>query len=349
MIFWLCLSVTIMSKTHTEGAVSQKLGLSANTKNKKYFKNFKEPLAPLPNLVEGQVSSYKWVVEKGLGEVFNEFQNIADYSGKKFEFSFGKFEIGTPKFDERFAKENKINYEAPLKIFVKLKNKVFGGEKEQEIFLADFPVMTERGTFIVNGIERVIVPQLARSFGVFFTSSETKSQNFYGAKIIPARGVWVEIETESDGAIFVRIDRKRKFPISSLLRVFGAKTDEEISKLFKDAPETKKFIDATLAKDHAKTLDEASMEIHKRLRDGEMATAENAREFVVGLFSEERYDLSRVGRHRFNKRFEKPMDEKSLTRKTVSLDDMVTIVNHLAFLNNNPTENADDIDHLGSR
>jgi len=338
-----------MPKTHSEGAVSQKLGLSANTKNKKYFKNFKEPLVELPNLVEGQVNSYKWVIEKGLAEVFEEFQNIADYSGKKFEFSFGKFEIGTPKIDERFAKENKINYEAPLKIFVKLKNKVFGGEKEQEIFLADFPVMTERGTFIVNGIERVIVPQLARSFGVFFTSSETKSQNFYGAKIIPARGVWVEIETESDGAIFVRIDRKRKFPISSLLRVFGAKTDEEISKLFKDAPDTKKFIDATLAKDHAKTLDEASMEIHKRLRDGEMATAENAREFVVGLFSEDRYDLSRVGRHRFNKRFEKPMDEKSLTRKTVSLDDMVTIINHLAFLNNNPTENADDIDHLGSR
>lgn len=338
-----------MSKTHTEGGVSQKLGLSANTKNKKYFKNFKEPLSPLPNLVEGQVNSYKWVIEKGLKEVFDEFQNIADYSGKKFEFSFGKFEIGTPKFDERFAKENKINYEAPLKIFVKLKNKVFGGEKEQEIFLADFPVMTERGTFIVNGIERVIVPQLARSFGVFFTSSETKSQNFYGAKIIPARGVWVEIETESDGAIFVRIDRKRKFPITSLLRVFGAKTDEDIQKLFKDSPDTAKYIEATIAKDHAKTLDEASMEIHKRLRDGEMATAENAREFVTGLFNEDRYDLSRVGRHRFNKRFEKSMDEKSLTRKTVSLDDMVTIINHLAFLNNNPTENADDIDHLGSR
>ncbi len=338
-----------MSKTHTEGAVSQKLGLSANTKNKKYFKNFKEPLAPLPNLVEGQVNSYKWVIEKGLKEVFEEFQNIADYSGKKFEFSFGKFEIGTPKFDERFAKENKINYEAPLKIFVKLKNKVFGGEKEQEIFLADFPVMTERGTFIVNGIERAIVPQLARSFGVFFTSSETKSQNFYGAKIIPARGVWVEIETESDGALFVRIDRKRKFPITSLLRVFGVKTDEEILKLFKDSPETKKFIDATLAKDHAKTTDEAAMEIHKRLRDGEMATGENAREFVMGLFNEERYDLSRVGRHRFNKRFEKPMDEKSLGKKTITLDDLATIINHLAFLNNNPTENADDIDHLGSR
>jgi DNA-directed RNA polymerase subunit beta len=338
-----------MSKTQIEGGVSHVLGLSANTKNKKYFKNFKEPLAPLPNLVEGQVDSYKWLIEKGFKEVFDEFQNIADYSGKKFEFSFGKFELGTPKHDERYAKENKINFEAPFKIFVKLKNKVFGGEKEQEIFLADFPVMTERGTFIINGIERVIVPQLARSFGVFFTLSDTKAQNYFGAKIIPARGVWVEIETESDGAIFVRIDRKRKFPISSLLRVFGAKTDEDILKLFKTSEDTKRYIEATLAKDHAKTLDEACMEIHKRLRDGEMATAENAREFVTSLFNEDRYDISRVGRHRFNKRFERPMDEKSLTRKTISLDDIVAIINHLAFLNNNPTEDADDIDHLGSR
>jgi DNA-directed RNA polymerase subunit beta len=338
-----------MSKTQIGGAVSQKLGLSANTKNKKYFKNFKEPLAPLPNLVEGQIGSYKWLIEKGLKEVFEEFKSIPDYSGKKFEFSFEKFELGTPKYDERYAKENKVNFEAPFKIYVKLKNKVFGGEKEQEIFLADFPVMTERGTFIVNGIERVIVPQLARSFGVFFTLSDTKAQNFFGAKIIPARGVWVEIETESDGAIFVRIDRKRKFPISSLLRVFGAKSDEDILKLFKDNEDTKKYIEATLAKDHAKTLDEACMEIHKRLRDGEMATAENAREFVVGLFNEERYDISRVGRHRFNKRFEQPMDEKSLTRKTISLEDIVAIINHLGFLNNNPTEDADDIDHLGSR
>ena len=338
-----------MSKAQIEGDVSHMLGLSANTKNKKYFKNFKEPLAPLPNLVEGQVLSYKWLIEKGLKEVFDEFQSIADYSGKKFEFSFGKFELGTPKFDERFAKENKINFEAPFKIFVKLKNKIIGAEKEQEIFLADFPIMTDRGTFIINGIERVIVPQLARSFGVFFTLSDTKAQNYYGAKIIPARGVWIEIETESDGAFFVRIDRKRKFPLSSLLRVFGAKTDQNITDLFEDDENTKKYIAATLAKDHAKTLDEACMEIHKRLRDGEVATAENAREFVLSLFNEDRYDLSRVGRHRFNKRFEKEMDEKSLQKKTINLEDLVTITKHLALLNENPDIPADDIDHLGSR
>ncbi len=322
--------------------------VSANTRNKKYFEKFRKPLADLPDLVEGQTRSYKWLVEKGLKEVFDEFGKISDYSGKKFEFSFGKFELGEAKFDEHHAKENKLTLEASLKVIVKLKNKILGTEKEQEVFLADFPVQTGHGTFIVNGIERVIVPQLARSFGVFFTANESKGFNLFGAKIIPARGAWVEIETESDGAVYVRIDRKRKFPITSLLRAFGLKTNEDILKAFKDSP-AKKQIETTLAKDHAKTQEESFIEIHKRQRDGDLATAENAKEFVLGLFEEERYDISRVGRHRFNKRFEKSMDEKALTRKTLSLDDIVTIVGHLAFLNSNPEANADDIDHLGSR
>ncbi|MES2059398.1 MAG: DNA-directed RNA polymerase subunit beta [Patescibacteria group bacterium] len=340
-----------MPATHKEVSTSSSsvLGLSANTKNKKYWSRFKEPLAPLPNLVEGQIDSYSWLLQKGLKEVFDEFKSTNDYSGKKFEFSFGHFELGTPKHDERYAKENKINYEAPLKMMVKLKNKIIGTEKEQEVFMADFPVQTVRGTFIINGIERVIVPQLARSFGVFFTLGDTKVEKYFGAKIIPARGVWIEIETESDGAIFTRIDRKRKFPVSSLLRVLGAKTDKDIEALFKDIPEVHKYLAATLAKDHAKTAEEAYMEIHKRLRDGEMATPENAKEFVNGIWGEERYDISKVGRHRFNKRFQKPMDEKSMSRKTISLDDIVTVIAHLAHLNENPEADADDIDHLGSR
>src|SRR3989344_1503501 len=330
-------------------APSSVLGLSANTKNKKYWSRFKEPLCPLPNLVEGQIDSYQWLLEKGLKEVFDEFKSTSDYSGKKFDFSFGHFELGVAKYDERYAKANKLNYEAPFKMKVKLKNKILGTEKEQEVFMADFPVQTVRGTFIINGIERVIVPQLARSFGVFFTVGDTKAQKYFGAKIIPARGVWIQIETESDGAIFARIDRKRKFPITSLLRVFGAKTDEDIKKLFADKPEAQKYIDATLAKDHAKTIEEAYIEIHRRLRDGEMATPENAREFVVGIWGQERYDLSKVGRHRFNKRFGKSMDPKALSRKTISLDDLTTVVKHLAHLNENPEADADDIDHLGSR
>lgn len=336
------------AKESKAGAVGI-LGQSANTRNKKYFSKYKEPLATLPNLIEGQLNSFKWLVSEGLKEVFGEFTKISDYTGKKFEFSFGGFELGQPKYDSKYAMDNKINFEAPLKIMVKLKNKILDTEKEQEVFLADFPAMTENGTFIINGIERVIVPQLARSFGVFFTSSETKGMNLFGAKVIPARGAWVEIETDTDGALYVRIDRKRKFPISCLLRAFGAKTNEDIIEAFKDSPQTKRHIDATLVKDHAKTAEESYVEIHKRLRDGDLATADNAREFVMSLFEAERYDLSPVGRHRFNKRFSKSMDPKDLVRKTLNLDDIITIVKHLADLNSNSDSIPDDIDHLGSR
>jgi len=338
-----------MTARQKEKEIAGKLGQGANTQNKKRFGKFKEPLAELPSLVEGQTDSFKWLIQKGLKEVFDEFSKLSDYSGKKFEFSFGKFELGSPKYDETYAKENKISYEAPLKVTVSLRNKIIGTDKEQEIFMADFPVMTEHGTFIINGIERVIVPQLARSFGVFFTTSESKGQIYFGGKIIPARGAWIEIETESDSAIYVRIDRKRKFPITSLLRVFGAKSDADILAHFKNNDSAKKYIDATLAKDHAKTAEESYIEIHKRLRDGDLATADNAREFVNGLFDAERYDLSAVGRHRFNKRFGKSMDEKDLQRKTISLDDLYAIITNVVELNTNPNATPDDIDHLGSR
>ena len=162
-------------------------------RQQKYFGRFKEALADIPNLVEAQTESFKWLVEKGLSDLFQEFSPIKDYSDKKFELSFTGFELGEPKNDEHFAKSNKLSYEAPLKVRIKLKNKMFNSEKEQELFLADFPLMTYHGTFIINGIERVIVPQLARSFGVFFTSDEVKTKTVFGAKVIPARGVWLEI------------------------------------------------------------------------------------------------------------------------------------------------------------
>lgn len=316
---------------------------------KKTFSRFKEPLAPLPNLVEGQLLSYKWLLEQGIDEVFKEFKAIEDYSGKKFEMEFVSFHLDKPKYDEFYAKENKINYEAPLKVMVKLKNKVLGTVKEQEIFMADLPLMTDHGTFIINGIERVIIAQLHRSYGVFFTAQETKGRNYFGAKIIPARGAWIEFESDADGAIYVRIDRKRKFPVSSLLRVFGATTDSDIKELFKDNEQMKPWIETTLAKDHAKNVEESYIEIYKRLRDGDLATAENAKEEVDKLMSAERYDLSKVGRFRFNQRFEKSMDEKELTRMTLSVEDLVTILTHIITLNHHPEALHDDVDHMGSR
>ncbi len=323
-----------------------------NTKTvrpQKFFSRFKKPLLPTPNFVGSQLDSFKWLVEKGLKEVFEEFSSIKDYSEKKFTLDFTGFELAQAKYDEYYAKDNKLSYEAPLKVKVKLKNHILGTEKEQEIFMADFPLMTSHGTFIISGIERVIVPQLARSYGVFFTASEVKGRKLFGAKIIPSRGAWVEIETDAEGMIYVRIDRKRKFAGTTLLRVLGAKDDAAIKKLFSGDKFAEVAVEKTLLKDHGKTIEEAYIEIHKRLRDGDLATAENAREFVNSIFEGDRYDLSPVGRHMFNKRFGKKMSEAELKRKTLSLEDVVTIISHIALLNNTPHAVEDDIDHLGTR
>ncbi len=303
----------------------------------------------MPNLVVSQVESFKWLIEKGLKEVFEEFSSIKDFSERKFQLDFVGFELDKPKMDEYEAKEKKTSYEAPLRVRIKLKNFIQKTEKEQEIFMADFPLMTDHGTFIISGIERVIVPQLARSFGVFFTSQEVKTKKTFGAKIIPARGAWIEFETDFDGVINVRIDRKRKFPVTTLLRAFGANTNEKILSLFDGEPEAKHYIEKTLAKDHTTTIDEASIEIHKRLRDGDLASAENAREFVKSIFDSERYDLSRVGRFRFNNRFELKQTDKEMDKRTLSLEDLRIIVSHIIELNTTPNSMADDIDHLGSR
>ena len=320
----------------------------AGKREKKYFGKFKKPLAELPDLVKPQLDSFQWLVEKGLKEVFEEFSSIKDYSAKKFQLDFTGFELSQPKYDEYYAKDNKLSYEAPLKVKIRLKNLTLNTSKEQEIFMADFPLMTNHGTFIISGIERVIVPQLARSFGVFFTAQEVKGRNLFGAKIIPSRGAWVEIETDNDKTLYVRIDRKRKFPVTCLLRVLGAKTDKEILDMFQDL-ESKVYLEKTLAKDHAKTAEDAYIEMHKRLRDGDLATADNAREFIDSIFDAERYDLSKVGRFRFNKRFGKSMEEKDIEKRTITLDDLSVILGHIISLNNTPNAVEDDIDHLGSR
>ena len=316
---------------------------------KKHFSRYREPLTEMPNLVESQLVSFGDLLENGIPNLLKEFSPITDYAGKKFDLSMGGLELIRPKYDEHFAKDNKMNYEGQIKIKVVLKNKSLNVTKEQEMFLADLPLMTDHGTFIINGVERVIVPQLARSFGMFFTATESKGKEYFGAKIIPARGVWMEIDAEADGSIFCRIDRKRKFPVTSLLRILGAETDAKISDIFKGDPGAVKAIGATLAKDHAKTQDEAYMEIHKRLRDGDLATADNARSFIKAILNHDRYDISPVGRYRFNKRFGKPMDEKSLSRRTLDLDDIAVVIGHIVKLNTVPDMLPDDIDHLGSR
>jgi len=316
---------------------------------KRYFGRFRKPLTEVPNLVTPQIESFNWLIEKGLKEVFQEFSSIKDFSEKKFELDFVDFELSQPKFDEYVAKEKKLSYEAPLKVRVKLRNLIMNTEKEQEIFMADFPLMTSHGTFVVSGIERVIVPQLARSTGVSFTSQDIKGKKTFGAKIIPNRGAWIEFETDLDNTIYVRIDRKRKFAATTLLRAFGVSTNEKILALFDGKPEVKPFIEKTLAKDHTTNTEEACIEIHKRLRDGDLAAADNAKEFVNSIFETDRYDLSRVGRFRFNNRFGIKDSGKEADRRTLSLADLNLIISHIAHLNVTPGSKEDDIDHLGSR
>ncbi len=315
----------------------------------KYFAKYSAPLAALPNLTEAQLTSFRWLMEKGAKDLFKEFSPITDYSNKKFELHITDVAFTEPTFDEHFAKENKKSYEIQLKARVKLVNKTLGTEKEQEIFLADFPVQTDHGTFVINGVERVIVPQLIRSFGVLFSSAEFKGKEYFGAKVIPSRGAWVEIETEPNKTLQVRIDRKRKFPVTELLRVLGAPTDDDVKALFKGNAAAIEYIEKTLAVDPVHTADESFVEVHKKLRDGELATVENAREFVGSIFNNERYDLSEVGRFRFNQRFGGEVDKKSLQARTLTLSDIVTIVNHIVLLNVTPGSEADDVDDLSSR
>lgn len=320
--------------------------VSVATLPKKTFAKYRKPLAELPNMVENQLLSYQSLIEKELADIFREFSPIKDYSEKKFELDFLSYEITAPKYDEVYAKENKLTYEAPMRAKVRLTNKQLGTSKEQEIFLSDFPVMTVHGTFIVNGVERVVVPQLARSFGVFFDTDEIKGKRYFLAKIIPSRGAWTEVLSEPDNEISVRIDKKRKFSIIPLLRAFGYATDDQIIKAFK--PEYQEQIKTLVDRESIKTVSESYVEIYKKLRDGDLATPENAKEYFDSLFGEERYDLSPVGRFRFNKRFSLSNEDKK-HRKNLSKEDMVMIIEELIRLNRDPASEPDDIDHLGSR
>ena len=325
--------------------------MNTQQRPKKYFNRFKEPMIDMPNLIESQIKSFEWLRTFGLAETFKEFSAVKDFSGKKFELDFVDFTLDEPKFDESYVKMNKLSYEGSLKATVRIKNKILNTEKEQEVFMSEFPLMTKNGTFIINGIERVVVPQLARSYGVFFTSAEHRGRKFFGAKIIPSRGAWIEIETEADGVMYVRVDKKRKFPIASLFRVLGCAKDTDILEKFKGNEDAKKVVELSIAKDIAKNQEESYLEIYKRLRDGDLATKEIAVEFVNSIFSKERYNLSPAGRFRFNKRFSKSVDEKDLEKDggILSLEDIVIIAKHIVSMNLNPDAMEDDIDHLGSR
>jgi len=307
----------------------------------------------LPHLIEIQLNSYRWFMEKGLKELFAEISPVKDYSGKDLSLSFLDYYFDEPKQTERKAKENGISYEAPLRAKVRLENKKTGEIKEQEIYLGDFPVMTKRGTFIVNGVERVIVSQIVRSPGIFFTAELAKGKKYFGAKIIPNRGAWIEFETDTDGAIYARIDRKRKIPVTALLKIFGFADNEAIRSAF---PDDDIYIPATLKKDSSKSADDGCVEIYKRIRPGDLATIENARTLIQTMFfSLSRYDISEVGRYKYNLRLHGKTSEELRKKeikpeeRVLSQKDIVLAVKEIIRLNSDPSAHPDDIDHLGNR
>ena len=316
---------------------------------RKYFTQVKDAMS-LPDLIEVQKNSYKLFFDTGIKELFEEINPIKDYIGRNLEVYFLDYYLDEPKFDEVTARAKNITFEAPLRVKVKLVNKKTGEIKEQEIFLGDFPLMTDRGTFIVNGVERVVVSQLIRSAGVFFSSTAYRGKKLYGAKIIPNRGAWLEIETEPSGAVFVKIDRKRKVAVTSLLRAFGVSTNEELINLFKEVEVDPNinYIEKTLSKDSAKSIEEGLIEVYKRIRPGDLATADNARGLIHAMFFNfERYDFGAVGRYKLNKKFDTnfPIDKE---HRVLMVDDLVMIIKEIIRLNITQEE-ADDIDHLGNR
>ncbi|MBI4231985.1 hypothetical protein HY605_02030, partial [Candidatus Peregrinibacteria bacterium] len=303
----------------------------------------------LPSLIEIQINSYDWFLQEGIRELLDEVTPIQDFSGKKLELHFLEHAIAEPKYDAETAKTKNLTYESGLKVHVQLINKETGEIKEQDVFLGNVPLMTNRGTFIINGIERVVVSQIVRSPGVFFSKNGAAS-GMHAAKIIPKRGAWLEIETDKKGIITVKIDRKRKIPITSLLRVFGYETDKDIMDLFKNeiTDIEHDYILNTLEKDGSKTVDDAYQNVYKKIRPGDLATVENAKALIKSMFFDYRkYDMGPVARYKLNKRFSLDTPNKKKFH-TFQVADLVEILKHLIKLNNGEME-ADDIDHLSNR
>ena len=309
-----------------------------------------------PYLLQFQKESWQRFWEEDLKELFKEISPIKDYTGKEYELWFLDYILGEPRYKNDFeAKENNDSFAAPLRAIVKLVDLKTKREQTQEVFLCDFPLMTERGTFIVNGVERVVIFQLLRSPGVFFTARTVHGKKYFGARIIPTRGSWLEFDTETSGIIGVKIDRKRKVPATTLLRALGYDTDEKIKSLFSDVDRGEiKYIEETLKRDPAHNQAEAYIEIYKRMRPGDLATSETGRELVENMFFNfERYDLSKVGRWKTWQRLPEicPKDPEKIEIKDRVLkpEDVVAVLREIIRLNNTPGAQPDEIDHLGNR
>jgi DNA-directed RNA polymerase subunit beta len=328
----------------TRGADSRVV--QAGLRQRRTFAKIPEVL-DVPNLIALQRDSFKWFLEEGLHETFQDISPIEDFTGN-LAMEFGDHEFGDPKYSVEECKEKDMSYQAPLFVDVSFVNRETGEVKEQQVFMGDFPLMTDRGTFVINGTERVVVSQLVRSPGVYYSEERDKTSDkaIYTTKVIPARGAWLELETDRKDVVSVRIDRKRKQPVTVLLKALGvAETREEILELLGDS----ECIKRTLEKDYTENREEALIEIYKRLRPGEPPTVESARSLLDGLFfNAQRYDLAKVGRYKVNTKLglELPIEQSTLTS-----EDVLAAVRYLVGLweAKDASFAVDDIDHFGNR
>jgi DNA-directed RNA polymerase subunit beta len=316
--------------------------------HRKNFARISEVL-PMPNLIRVQTDSFRWFLEEGLKELFAEVSPITDFTGKNLELQFLDYAIGTPKYDEIECRERDMTFAAPLRVRTSLLAKESGEIKEQEIFMGDFPMMTENGTFVINGAERVVVSQLVRSPGVYFTLEEdpTTGRDLCYAKLIPNRGAWLEFETSNKDILSVKVDRKRKIPVTTLLRAVGYPKDDQILDLFEEVDVgERRYIQETLARDPSKSQDEALLEFYRRLRPGDPPTVDNARNLLNSLFFNfRRYDLGKVGRYKLNRRLDLAVP---ITQRVLTNVDLIQIIATMIKLNLGQGHD-DDIDHLGNR
>ena len=311
----------------------------------------------IPNLIELQLDSFAWFVDKGLRELFDEISPIKDFTGKVMELQFLDYEFGAPKYSEEECRTKDLTFSKPLYVNVELLIKETGEIQRQRVYMGDYPWMTDQGTFVINGAERVVVSQLVRSPGVYYSETEDPASGrmLFSAKVIPNRGAWLEFETNNKDQLWVKVDRKRKIAATTLLRAVGYEQNDEIAALFTsvDIDIDHPFISATLDKDLTHTQAEALIEVYKKLRPGDPPTGDNARQLVESLFFNfRRYDLGRVGRYKFNKKLdavagrlgvELPREGRTITR-----EDIAAIVGHLIECNRG-LHPKDDIDHLGNR
>src|SRR5579864_4777612 len=322
-------------------------------------------IRPMPGLIQIQLDSFEWFRKEGLRELFAEISPIEDFTGKnlKLEFVVPQDPFEESKYTEDQCRERDATYSAALYVTARLTYKETGEIQEKSIFMGDFPLMTKEGTFIINGAERVVVSQLVRSPGVYFTADEdaTTGRRLYAAKLIPGRGAWLEFETSNKNLLTVKIDRKRKLPVTTLLRAIASlgkeqwfseqldlTTDQGLLDAFRDVDTDPnvRYIQATLDRDPIKREDEALLELYKKIRPGDPATIDNARSLVRNMFfNARRYDLGSVGRYKLNRKLDLSLPQK---QRTLTLDDLVNIIRRLIQLNNGHGH-EDDIDHLGNR